>query len=71
MQGMAPPLGHYSAILNMNGTLVTVTNRVQVKLEKLALSSLPPRQSRRPAARAQREKCVVSDLDAEEIYWNT
>ena len=68
---MAPPLDHHGTVLDLDGVLVTVTDRVQVKLVKLALHSLPPRQSQRPAARAQREKCVVSDLDAEEIYWNT
>ena len=68
---MAPPLGLYSTILNLSGTNVTVTNRVEVRLERLALASLPPRQSLRPATRSQRDKCDVSGLDADELYWNT
>ena len=68
---MAPHLGPYSTILNMGGTQVTVTNRVEVRLERLVLASLPPRQSHRPATRSQREKCDMSGLDRDEVYWNT
>ena len=71
MEEVAPPLGLYSAVVSLDGTPVTVTNRVEVRLKKLVQVSPLPRRSTRPSTRSQREKCAVSGLDREEIYWNT